>query len=704
MKLFSKSGQRGQVAIFVALIFQILFVFFAMMINIGLLVHHKINLQNSVDLAAYYGAMKQAEVMNAVAHINFQIRQSLKLLTFRYRHMGQFGDLKYPGRPANNVYTDEAAEPANEHFPQFCIVYTPFDHTNVSGSETYCKESGRRSTYSIPKPPVPSYGGHGLFGFNTGFIAAVQSARKSIEDDCKEKRALSLFTMLSFVRSYKIDIAQRKQLAISLARRISSTTDTMKDLDNESIKTGIENTLKKNLTYQNKDNVEFTVENSLSNEKCGNPSDQDAPPRWLVEKFIWPIFWAFIGKCGGETMQYQGMPITENPFTSSSVDANLKQVIEDPKWKPLLQEIFPFIEEPDGTIPKTNYYKSSMGFEKNPWCMSYIAVKAKSKPKIPFSLPFGDVELEAKAYAKPFGATMGPWHKSRWSQSSNKSDSGELVEEISPPRIDPGQLLDGTMSLDPKYIVDFPRYIGDVAGTKSNLVQHSHYQVFKQFDRNTNKLSINMWDNLLDPNNDLFDKDSNQDHLAWGDTAPGTNTLQMRDWEIAAIVPDQYDLSYYSVEPDYYRNYYVRLKKSEQGFPFPVRGDLGMQHRAGYAQAPWDKFSIKDQIKKVIQDNAVFDFQGKLTYIPLRFDELLTSYKAAAPDNLVMDKNKNFGKCSTPIADSLPPDKATTGNCIIGGRVGYSVKIVDGDFLNQEQELGGAGVRGKILNPPPEGF
>ena len=36
-------------AIFVALIFQVLFVLFAMAINVALIVHDKINLQNSVD-------------------------------------------------------------------------------------------------------------------------------------------------------------------------------------------------------------------------------------------------------------------------------------------------------------------------------------------------------------------------------------------------------------------------------------------------------------------------------------------------------------------------------------------------------------------------------------------------------------------------------------------------------------------------------
>ena len=48
----SMKGQHGQASILIAIIFQVLFIFFAMVINVGLLVHDKINLQNSVDIAA----------------------------------------------------------------------------------------------------------------------------------------------------------------------------------------------------------------------------------------------------------------------------------------------------------------------------------------------------------------------------------------------------------------------------------------------------------------------------------------------------------------------------------------------------------------------------------------------------------------------------------------------------------------------------
>src|ERR1700679_3741554 len=102
------NGQRGQASILIAIIFQVLFVFFAMVVNVGLLIHDKINLQNSVDIAAYYGALKQAEVLNAMAHINYEIRQSWKLFAWRLWVLGDAGRNTdflghYPSSPPPDV-------------------------------------------------------------------------------------------------------------------------------------------------------------------------------------------------------------------------------------------------------------------------------------------------------------------------------------------------------------------------------------------------------------------------------------------------------------------------------------------------------------------------------------------------------------------------------------------------------------------------
>src|SRR3954467_9482381 len=95
----ARKNNRGQMAVFIALLFQVLFVFFAMVINVGLMVHDKINLQNSVDIAAIYGAQKQAEILNAIAHTNYQIHQSWKLLAWRTRVLGDIGRANHPSNP-----------------------------------------------------------------------------------------------------------------------------------------------------------------------------------------------------------------------------------------------------------------------------------------------------------------------------------------------------------------------------------------------------------------------------------------------------------------------------------------------------------------------------------------------------------------------------------------------------------------------------
>jgi hypothetical protein len=687
MKKKTTNAQRGQVAIFVALIFQILFVFFAMLVNVGLLVHHKINLQNSVDLAAYYGAMKQAEVLNAIGHINFQIRQSLKLMTFRYRQMGLFGDESFPGGLAAATDSDEGSN----LLPNFCLLYEPFAHVSVNagGRENYCRNAGSAGHQTINLPPPPNSLGHFFIGFNDSFRNAVITANENIMNDCKNKNGISLSMLLLFVRAYKIDVAQRKRLAIKLAQRISRGIDRMTDLDDEPVKDGVENTFRKNLTYANKENVkDFVAGSSLADSHCTITGDVNAPPRWLVERFFWPIYWSLVANCSVTTLDY---------FTRPMLDLNdIPADTRNAQFGGIIDELFPFIQEPDGNNSVTNFYKSTLGFEKNPWCMSYFSVRAATEPKIPFS-PFGSVRLTAKAFAKPFGGTIGPWSRSNWTSGSNFSQGGNEVESVSPIRVLPGEQLGDPN--DPREAIDFPRYVGDTVGTKSKLYQSQARQAFRTITRP----NIQWWYHLFDPDNDLEAIGKQSDFLAFPRDG-SADGMRMRELELESIAPDQFDLAYYSVEPDWHRNYYVRLKAQQNKFEFPVRADLGTRH-LDESDPDWGPaaMTIKGQLKKVM-GNHMMDFASKLTYVPDIFHEFLTSYKSQAPDNHVMDPG-NFGKCSMEIDDNLPPERATTGNCLAGGRVGYSVKLIDGDFLKQPQSLGGRGsAAAVILNPPPDDF
>lgn len=86
-------NQRGQVAIFTLLIFSLLFMFFGMSINIAMLVHHKINLQNAADMAAMAGAAEQARIMNLIAWKNYELRKNFK--DFMYAYWVEFNDRNF---------------------------------------------------------------------------------------------------------------------------------------------------------------------------------------------------------------------------------------------------------------------------------------------------------------------------------------------------------------------------------------------------------------------------------------------------------------------------------------------------------------------------------------------------------------------------------------------------------------------------------
>ncbi|HLD75102.1 MAG TPA: Tad domain-containing protein [Bdellovibrionota bacterium] len=78
------TSEKGQVAVLVAVIFTFLFLLFGMVINIGMLIHHKINLQNAADMAAYSGAAEQARILSTIGWKNFELRKNLKEFAYFY--------------------------------------------------------------------------------------------------------------------------------------------------------------------------------------------------------------------------------------------------------------------------------------------------------------------------------------------------------------------------------------------------------------------------------------------------------------------------------------------------------------------------------------------------------------------------------------------------------------------------------------------
>lgn len=735
----SLADRKGQVAIFIALIFQVLFLFFAMVINVGLLVHHKVNLQNSADLAAYYGAMKQAELLNAIGHINYQIRQSYKLLTWRYRVLGTAGVFPQGagvnpeggspvvkndaslGRQGASILGGEDYEGINKSNPQiedyygrpsFCIAFRPFKE--IPENENTCRSPLGQTIAALRRPPIIAP----FVGAAQTALRVTDLANQSQQLRCEYAGPYNYVALARFVVAYNIDQGDRKVLVYKLANGMSDSTDDFVDIEGERAKVGIKKTLLNNLSAANREAIKdkpddrtdtnIHIYNSLAHDRCKMQLSGGArPPKWLSDVWIFP-------RCSYKMCTYQ------QGGGSTFAPANIDQYPDAPGMaarSSIPTELLGSIDYLKGYVAPgadSNPYKPALGFEKNPWCMAYIGVSVKSKPQIPFSL--GDVEIKAVSFAKPFGGRIGPWFGKNWRAGDPESTGAGTTERTDP--LLPIRCANGNFEncavqgQDAVTTLNYSRFPGDKFGMASRRV---HAQYGKSlFD--LGNPSVNLWEGIELP---TWRRPSEEwDILSTDNDEPGK---KMRKLEISAVVPDLFDLTYYSIDPDFYNNYYKDkiesyvnkhpISTSQSSGSYKVRMDIGAR---GYTDRT--RFNIKDQLKTTAELGAIssgnsnygLDLQSKLLYMIYgtekdSFAKVLTSWVPQKDlTDYSLDTNR-FGHCTDPIVDDVD---AVPGGCKRGGgRTGYSVKLVSSDFLLATHKLGGEGSSSEqILNPPPADF
>lgn len=87
-RFMTNRGQRGQITIFFAIVVVVMITMIAFIINIGIFVKAKINLQNATDAAAYAGASVQARQLTSIAYLNWEMRNTYKEWMFKYYVLG----------------------------------------------------------------------------------------------------------------------------------------------------------------------------------------------------------------------------------------------------------------------------------------------------------------------------------------------------------------------------------------------------------------------------------------------------------------------------------------------------------------------------------------------------------------------------------------------------------------------------------------
>ena len=660
-------SQNGQAAIFVALMFNVLFVFFAMAINVALVVHDKINLQNSTDMAAYYAAMKQAEVLNVIAHENYMIRQSYKLLAWRYRVLGIMGYYKAP-TPKHPVWSGELGEvvypPATR--ATVCITFRP-TWLDAPENESLCNTENLRIP-ALPQVKVIA----GFLGINHAIAQLSKQLRMQFNLQCDRFGAANWWFAASIMHAFRIDQRNRKQIIYALAKSLSkdSGDGDFLDLDGNSVLEGAKQTFVKNLTYANR----LSFENGGGKFKMMNSMAGLDATSWLKEIKVSPA------------MLYTDVEDNEacNSIVRPASELPLRQVARDLLYAGTPAG-FAVGNLPDwrvDSILSDSDFQFSLGVEKNPWHMAYVGINATTNPRQIF-FPFGDgIKMVARAFAKPFGGRIGPWYMSRWQKGAETSE-GELTDPLVAPRVGSGGSL--TMSPnDPRRLPNYSRFPGDTLGLTTKLALNS-LEGMKSV-----AIAFDYYKNIKE---DMGALGSGNDILPWD--FQNNKAPDIRNFEIAALAPDLFDITYYSIEPNFTKNYWERLNANKTAFqiPFdvPVRPDLGFS-------AAQNTYSVQEQMA-----GTPHSYQRPEAFYYIRQKaHLLTSWLAGpGAFNYDVDESmSNFGKCTLPDDQLKYP---TPGSCAAGGgRTGYSVKLISRDALvSGQHKIGGPDAGpGAILNPP----
>jgi len=805
-------NEKGQVGIFVALIFQVIFVFFAMLVNVGLVVHHKINLQQSTDLAAYYGAMKQAEIMNVMAHVNFQIRQAWKLMSWRYRVLGTFG-LEHNNRAPGGVppipikfplyrpdtagllprynsdsrgFACSGSGPKSDgvtitDVPFMCLGHIGFSDwiSAPNDKETFCKVEcnaiEQMKAFSITQ--IPGVGTASIYGNSMGAAvnAAIGRANAIVNKTCTSLGPITTQMLALYYGNYIKDTQNRRNFIYMLTKNLGLPEEQMLDVEGKSILTGVQNTLKNNLTEANLTSMTGNSISALNGVKSFGGSGSFAESMMKEINFQRLLF--FMIDCALISGEFSIELKSLYQGAAGDIDTRiLTQLngIMDPAGVAGIQNLF----------NQNSDASNILGYEKNPWIQVYYGVKATSEPKIPF-LPLAKIKLSAVSFAKPFGGTIGPWYFKTWDSGTDdnkgRADWENRTDFNLPRRNLSGLTATPSLKDAREFIFNYSTHVGDTysndapnrdrdnkGGLANNkIVGFYHTLLANKYGRQDSPSSSLK---TREPQEGQFAKPSEWPrysewyHLGADITDPTYDPLAvnranpsapkntyMRDIELSVVSPNQFDVTYYSIEPDFLSNYSSKLTvpviqnmASKTGLPtppvFPV--DFGNRRATDFQGVP-ARFSVRHQMQ-VTHDlfknaaNDIVSLFGSgdsaikfgLDVLASKPSSLLTGWtflnlssigygSFPAPNSGGGNYSMLFGTCDgdtalNPWADNFQAPyeidgtlPAAQGNCVTGGRTGYSVKLISSELLRPGKifnNLGGEGTTGQIKNPVPEDF
>lgn len=421
----------------------------AFIVNVGLFVKAKINLQNATDAAAYAGAATQARQLTNIAYVNWEMRNTYKEWMFKYYVLGQLG--LFP-------YNLDETELNNKENVSFMLVNQKAD---AASGATF------KDLYNIPSicihnnsktnicpifslPGIPRFSAIGVAGISEIHEAFVDKLAEEKGKDCSVRSKMNYLTALTWAYgSGKDDMPEAPLIAtnrpgawpqaLELAMRMrnlemivnrpaipSITRQTVSELQNQNSNIGInERPLKAFWSaYRNLSGGAYKDNNSNDELTRHFEMSEIAPKVTVVDPLSASGFLIPTGISpypGGESrpatskqyLDLQLVPLNLATMFSTFATTTVKNAGMDDVAMDATCGVS------KTAMPVPGYI---MGFVKNPRILTYYAVKTQSK-FIGLFAPFrgdleGGVTLTAYAAAKPFGGRIGP-HLFSFDKTSN---------------------------------------------------------------------------------------------------------------------------------------------------------------------------------------------------------------------------------------------------------------------------------------------
>jgi hypothetical protein len=406
--------ERGQITILVATMITTFLLFFMFVVNVGMLVNAKINLQNAADLAAYAGAATQARLLNEISFLNYEMRRQYKKFLFRYHVLGNMAQKVQPAQAAgcvaatqaddqNRIWTPTGCQGDDLEVPSICMI---FNH-----NDNFCQ-----ITHS-PHIALPAATSGILDGITGALKSQLQSLEQIREQKCFHIGRVNLLVANLWLFNADPDVSgivQQSAGGDPEQHRDFQTVQVLAHglglLPRETILTHRINTLEYYVNFPPQQGVTAQKLNDLVQAKDPGGVERVAQAFFSAAKTLGPAFDPEEGAASGS----EGLELTELLPSGGEDGANLLRLNRiSTDFDVYYLQPDPGTPDSDGgrdclNVPHVIHVKNMiMGFSKDLTVLTYYALRLKANARVLFS-PFGDVTLKAYSAAMPFGSRIGP--------------------------------------------------------------------------------------------------------------------------------------------------------------------------------------------------------------------------------------------------------------------------------------------------------